>query len=162
MHRELKMPVQLVRNWIALALLTLLVTACGGGSGGGNSASSGSSNSAGSATSGTSGNTTSGSSGTTAPTPASITYPVQLAWTAPSTRADGSALTASELAGYRVYYSLEGSATTDDTVLTVNGGSTTAFKITLTTAGTYAFAITAVDQNGLESSLSTPVLVAVN
>jgi hypothetical protein len=155
------MPARTVRNWIALSCLTLLITACGGGSGGGNSASNGATNSSTSA-SGSASSPASGSTGTTAPTPALITYPIQLAWTAPSTRADGSALTASELNGYRIYYSLEGSSSSADTILTVNGGSTTALKITLTAAGTYAFAITAIDQNGLESSLSSPVLVAVN
>lgn len=149
------------RNWIALACLTLLITACGGGSGGGNSASDGSS-SAGTATSGSTSSTTSTSSGTTAPTPTSITYPVQLNWTPPSTRADGSALVASELTGYRIYYSLEGTAASQDTVVPVSDGATTSLTITLTAAGTYAFAITAVDQNGLESSLSTPVLITVN
>lgn len=150
------------RNWIALACLTLLITACGGGSGGGNSASDGSSSTGTAASGSTSSSATSTSSGTTAPTPTSITYPVQLNWTPPSTRADGSALVASELTGYRIYYSLEGTSASEDTVVPVSGGATTSLTITLTAAGTYAFAITAVDQNGLESSLSTPVLIAVN
>lgn len=152
------------RNWIALACLTLLITACGGGGGGGSSASGGSSNDtsaiAGSNTAG--GATSPSSSSTSAPAPTSITYPVQLKWTAPSTRADGSALAASELTGYRIYYSLEGTPASQDTALPVDGGATTALTISLTAAGTYTFAITAIDQNGLESSLSTPVLIAIN
>ena len=158
------MPVRSFRSWIALVCLTLLVTACGGGSGGGNSSSDSSTSSTGtvSSSSTSSGTTSTSTSTTAAPTPTSITYPVQLAWTAPSTRADGTALSASELTGYRVYYSLEGSSASADTVLPVSGGTATSLTINLTAAGTYAFAITAIDQNGLESSLSAPVLVAVN
>lgn len=148
-----------LRNWIALGCITVLLTACGGGSGGGNSASP----AGGSSGTSNGGTSSSGSnSGTTAPTPTALTYGVQLNWTAPVTRADGTPLTSSELTGYRIYYSLEGSDASQDKVVPVSGGNTTALQVTLSAAGTYAFAITALDQNGLESALSTPVSVAVN
>jgi hypothetical protein len=149
------------RSWIALVCLTLLITACGGG-GGGNSDSGNSSTGAAATNSIAGSGTTSAPSGAATPTPTAITYPVQLKWTAPSTRADGSALAASELTGYRIYYSLDGTPADQDTVVPISSGATTAFTINLTAAGTYVFAITAIDQNGLESALSSPVLIAVN
>jgi type II secretory pathway component GspD/PulD (secretin) len=152
-----------LRNWIALGCITLLLTACGGGSGGGNSASPGASGTSSGTGTSSGGTSSSGSnSGTTAPTPTALTYAVQLSWTAPTTRADGTPLTSTELTGYRIYYSLEGSDASQDTVVPISGGNTTSLQVTLSAAGTYAFAITALDQNGLESALSTPVLVAVN
>src|SRR5690606_6848197 len=140
-----------IRNWMALVFFTLFLAACGGGgggSGGGNSSGSGGGNSSGGRPSGS-------------PTPTPLNYAVQLAWTAPSTRADGSPLTASDLSGYRVYYGLDTSSN-QDTVITVDGGTTTSMRLTLSTAGTYVFTITAVDTSGLESSFSAPVSAAVN
>jgi hypothetical protein len=161
------MPLQALRTWIVIGCIAFLTTACGGGSGGGNSASgtTNSGTSAGTVGGSTSTGSTSGSttgSSTAAPTPTPISYAVRLNWTPPSTRADGSALTSSELTGYRVYYALDGADASQDTVVPVSGGTTTTVQVALNAAGTYAFAITALDQNGLESSLSSPVLVAVN
>ena len=97
---------------------------------------------------------------TTPTVPAS--YKVQLNWTAPSTRADGTALSLSDLSGYRIYYLLDGTDSSKDTTVSVTGGTTTTLSLTLTTAGSYTFAITAVDRNGLESSLSRAVSVPIN
>lgn len=95
------------------------------------------------------------------PPPAPTSYKVKLAWTAPSTRANGTALTLSELSGYRLYYLREGSSAADDTTITIQGGTTTSYNLTVAQAGDYTFAITAVDQNGLESPLSGTISVPV-
>jgi hypothetical protein len=142
-------------RWKTAAALgfALLLTACGGGGGGGSSNS-------GTSSSGTT-TTTTATTTTTTPT-TSASYQVQLMWTAPGTRADGTPLPLSELSGYRVYYLLEGTDPSSDSALTITGGSTTSTSLTLFVAGTYTFAITAIDQNGLESSLSNPVSVPIN
>jgi fibronectin type 3 domain-containing protein len=87
---------------------------------------------------------------------------VKLTWTAPSTRANGKALPMGEISGYRLYYIREGSNASDDVTVSVPGGNTTTYNVTLGTAGSYTFAITAVDVNGLESPLSGEVSVPVN
>ncbi len=163
-------PMQTFKKATSIFALTLLVTACGGGGGG--SSSPGSSGSSSPASS-PSGAPTTGSGGASSPaTPSTPTsgntsaatgsYRVQLMWTAPSTRADGSPLPLSELSGYRIYYLLEGTDPSNDSKVSVSGGSSTSLNLTLTAAGAYTFAITAVDQNGLESSLSNAVSVPVN
>lgn len=95
--------------------------------------------------------TSTGSETTTTPTvPAS--YTATLSWTPPSTREDGSPIALSELTGYEIYY------TTDDltqaTTVAVSGGSNTSYSLPSLAAGTYHFAIAAIDSNGLKSSLS--------
>lgn len=149
--------------------LALLLTACGGGGGGGGGSSNSGTNGSGSPSSNPSSpssvpptGTGNGSTSNPPTTPTVGSYRVQLTWTAPGTRANGSPLPLSELSGYRIYYLLEGADPSSDSAVTVNGGTTTFLNLTLTEAGTYSFAITAVDQNGLESSLSAPVSVPIN
>jgi hypothetical protein len=160
-------------RWETAAVLglALLLTACGGGGGGGggssNSGTSGNGSSSSSSSSpssspSTSGGNTSASKPSTPQTTPTASYRVQLAWTAPGTRANGTPLPLSELSGYRVYYLLDGADPSSDSSVSVAGGSTTSLSLTLSEAGTYTFAITAIDQNGLESSLSTPVSVPIN
>lgn len=97
---------------------------------------------------------------TTTPTPtvtAPATYNAQLSWTIPATRADGTALTASELAGYEIYY-------TNDTgsvsaVVPVSGGSAVSTTVSSLASGSYSFSISAIDTSGLKSALSTVATV---
>jgi len=78
----------------------------------------------------------------------------------PSTRENGQALLLSELSGYEIYYVLESSGAAD-TKIVVSGGSTISYNITSLAAGTYDFAISAVDTSGLKSPLSGVVVVQV-
>jgi hypothetical protein len=138
------------RQTLLVGGLALLLVACGGGGGSG-------------------GGTSSSPSPTPAPSPAPSPSPaptpsphsVSLSWTAPATRADGTPLTASQLSGYRVYYTANGTSANADTMIPISGGSKTSATIALPAAGEYAFAITAIDQSGLESSFSDPVSVTV-
>lgn len=135
--------------------LAVILTACGGGGGGG-----GGSSPSGAPTSSPSPAPT--PSPTPAPSPApSALHSVQLNWTAPATRADGSALSISQLAGYRIYYMALNTPASADTMIPVSGGATTSMQVSLPAAGDYSFAITALDSSGLESSLSSPVSVTV-
>lgn len=152
------------RQWLVISFLTVLTTACGGGgSGGSNSSSSSSSN-----------NSSPSASPSPSPTPASPapspfpppsstpSYSVRISWAAPVTRADGSALPASAVAGYRLFYTRDNSDPSQDTVISIENGRTASTIISLSVAGTYTFAITAIDSEGTESALSSPVTVSLN
>ena len=159
---------------IPVFLAALLITACSGGGGGGNSsntpsstASSGGAHSTTPVTPPTSNSSDSGSTTTpppvTTPTrPAATTHSLQLSWAIPTTRENGVPLTATELAGYQVYYYLDGTSAGDGTVVNINGGAINNTQITLTGSGTYYFAIAARDQGGLLSNLSNYVSVTLN
>jgi hypothetical protein len=88
---------------------------------------------------------------TTTPT-APTTYSAQLSWSAPSTRADGTPLALSDLAGYEIYY------TTDDPAvsrtITVSGSAALSYTLSDLSAGNYYFAMAAIDTTGLKSDLS--------
>ena len=86
---------------------------------------------------------------------AQATYKAQLAWAIPSTRANGTPLGFGELRGYEVYYT--NAAGTLNIVVPVSGATTTTITIGNLSAGTYYFAITAIDNSGLKSSLSPMV-----
>jgi predicted phage tail protein len=82
---------------------------------------------------------------------------VSLGWTIPATRENGQALSLSELSGYEIYYV---AGATDRTVV-VSGGSVATYRITGLAAGSYTFAISAVDTSGAKSALSAVVVVNV-
>lgn len=112
------------------------------------------------ATSTTTTTTTTTSPTSTTPTvsTAPVVYAAQLSWSIPATRADGTALSAGELAGYEVYYTND-SGTIAATV-PVSGGTTTAASVSSLSSGNYSFAISAIDTTGLKSSLSSVVAVS--
>jgi hypothetical protein len=73
-----------------------------------------------------------------------------VAWTAPTERSDGSALT--NLAGYRIYYG--SSANSFENVIDVNSVGVTSYVVDNLAAGTWYFAVSARDSSGAESGLS--------
>ncbi|HTK98428.1 MAG TPA: hypothetical protein VL379_10420 [Pseudomonadales bacterium] len=75
-----------------------------------------------------------------------------LSWQAPTKNVDGSALT--NLAGYKVYYG-NGPRTYTQTV-SISGASTLQRTIALT-PGTWYFAVSAIDSQGVESAKSGEV-----
>lgn len=106
----------------------------------------------------TSGTTTTDTGSTTTTTTTPTSYNAQLSWTIPTTRADGTALTAAELAGYEIYYTNDSG--TVSAVVPVSGGSTATTTVASMTPGNYSFAISAIDSTGLKSSLSSVVSVS--
>jgi hypothetical protein len=94
---------------------------------------------------------------TTPPTTQPITYSAQLSWLIPSTRADGTALALSDLAGYEIYYTTDDPAVSG--VFTVSGGASAAYTAGNLKAGNYYFTIAAVDSSGLKSAMSNLVSV---
>lgn len=153
-----------LRRWLALSCIALLTTACGGGGGGSGDSNSGtSSSSSTSSTSSAPSNTPSSSPSTSPSVPSeSLSRIVNISWSIPSTRADGTPLATSAISAYRLFYTRDGSASSEDTVVVISNGSATNTNITLGTAGTYTFAITAIDLDGAESALSTPTSVTIN
>jgi hypothetical protein len=83
-----------------------------------------------------------------------------LSWTAPVTRADGSALALSEISGYTLYYGA--SAGNYPNSLNINDGSATSATITDLPLGTYYAVVTTLDSGGRESSYSNEVVIVMN
>lgn len=86
------------------------------------------------------------------------TFEVELSWTIPTMRTDGSPLPISEIAGYNIYYGTSEGAYPNN--IFVDGGQADQFivsELAMLSATTYYFVVTTVDTNGLESRFSNPV-----
>lgn len=153
-------------------LLACLLIACGGGGGGGGgggddapaSTSSTGSNSQ-TTTTGNSGQGSSGQGSTATGNSGGSTTPktsVTLSWTAPTTRQNGDPLLPSDLAGYEIYYFLEGSSQEQDQIVVINDALATEATITDLATGTYFFAIATVDSDGLASDPSDYVEASID
>jgi len=92
--------------------------------------------------------------------PISVPQPdpkVTLSWTSPTLNTNGTSVT--DLAGYRIYY---GSTSTQlNQVVTVEGAEVTEYVFSELAAGTWYFAVTAVNSEDVESGLSAVVPVAI-
>ena len=88
-----------------------------------------------------------------------MAYSANVAWTIPTTRADGSALSASDLAGYEVYYTNDSG--TVSAVVPVAGGTTASTLVSNLASGNYYFSVSAIDTGGLKSALSSLVSVSI-
>jgi hypothetical protein len=80
-----------------------------------------------------------------------------LSWSIPTQNDDGSPLT--DLAGYRIYYGLDGTVMFPDQMVEIPVAQTEAYTLELTVAAptTYYFRITAYDTSGNESEPSERV-----
>jgi hypothetical protein len=74
-----------------------------------------------------------------------------LTWTAPSLNSDGSALT--NLGGYRIYHGTDARSLSD--VRTIANPGTTSYLFSSLASGTHFFAISAFNDGGAESALSS-------
>jgi hypothetical protein len=83
-----------------------------------------------------------------------------LDWAAPSTREDGTALSLSEIDGYRIY--MGDSASSLVAVMDINDYSITEYTLTGIQQGDHYFAVTAYDKAGSESGLSNIILKTCN
>jgi hypothetical protein len=109
--------------------------------------------------SGSTGGTTGGSTTPTTPPPvAASSSTVALSWEAPTQNTNGTTIT--DLAGYKIHYGTASSNYTQ-TVAVKNAGLTRYVVDTLPT-GTYYFAITAYNTQGMESALSGEITTRVN
>ena len=109
-----------------------------------------------------SGSTTGGTSTLTPPTtppPASsASTSVTLGWVAPTANSDGSPIT--NLAGYKIHYGTSSSDYTETVAL--NNAGLTRYVLDNLKSGTYYFAITAYNAQGMESPLSGEITTTVD
>jgi hypothetical protein len=80
---------------------------------------------------------------------------VNLSWVAPAEREDNSALSLSEIAGYKIYYgTAQGQYPSN---VDINDGSADSYTITSLSTGTYYFVLTTYDTQGRESRYSSEI-----
>lgn len=80
---------------------------------------------------------------------------IELQWTAPSTRADGTPLSLADISGYRIYYGA--SAGNYPYSAEVADGTETSATLTDIPVGTYYLAMTTYDVAGRESGYSSAI-----
>lgn len=76
------------------------------------------------------------------------------AWTPPTARVDGSALTSAEIKNYRLVWTLNGVA---QTAVLIPGGTTSSYTLTTATSGRVCGQLVTIDTDGLESD-PTPIV----
>ncbi|WP_018716732.1 fibronectin type III domain-containing protein [Arhodomonas aquaeolei] len=118
--------------------VSLFLTACGGGGGGGSSSSSDS------------------------PPAAPVTgdAAITISWQAPTEREDGSALSMSQLAGYRVYYGTSPGDYSQE--VDISDPYQQSYTIEGLSSGSYYIALQAYDDSNRLSAMSDPVSVQIN
>ena len=84
---------------------------------------------------------------------------VSLSWVAPAEREDNTALSLSEIARYKIYYSLTQGQYTNS--LVINDFTATGHTFTNFSSGTYYFVITTIDTDGRESQYSPEVIKSI-
>ncbi len=94
----------------------------------------------------------------TQPPPGS-TASINLSWTPPATRTDGSYLPLGDLAGFRLYMGTSSGNLTP--YIDLDSGDISEFSVKNLSSGDYYFAISAFDTDGQESSLSQVILKQV-
>lgn len=154
------------KSIVAMGLAALLLAGCGAGGSSSSSEDSGSTSGLSTTSSTSSGSGSSSSGSTTTPTPPVTVAPstggtVDASWTIPTSREDGSPLLTSDIQGYEIYYYKSGTPQNQGTVITVNGATQTSHTTGNLSAGTYYFAISSIDNNGVYSQLSNYVAVTV-
>ena len=82
-----------------------------------------------------------------------------ISWKAPTTRADGTALAANQIAGYELYHSADGSSNLAK--LTSLNANELSIVVDDLSAGTHYFALATKDTGGLQSTMSSPINVTI-
>jgi len=95
--------------------------------------------------------TSSGGIGNTGGGSGTNTGTITVKWVAPSTRVDNTAVSLSDIRGYRLYYG--STATSTPNYININNGGTSEYQVTLP-IGSYYFRISAIDSNGYEGQIS--------
>jgi hypothetical protein len=90
---------------------------------------------------------TSNTPGATSNTPGATSGSATLSWIPPTQNLDGSPIT--DLSGYHIYYGTNADALT--TTITVNGGSSSTYKVSDLGPGTYYFSVVAYNAEGVDS-----------
>lgn len=85
------------------------------------------------------------------------THSVNISWSAPVERVDGTPLTLQELAGYQIHW--KNQTTGSSGSINVSGAINTLYQIDDLQSGLYSFTLKSVDSKGLVSSASSELLV---
>jgi hypothetical protein len=105
------------------------------------------------------GGSTSDSVTVTVNEPAPSGQDINLSWVAPAEREDGTPISMSEIAGYKIYYGTsQGQYTTS---IDINDGSAEGYTITGLPSGTYYIVVTTYDVDGLESGYPQAVSTSI-
>jgi len=75
-----------------------------------------------------------------------------VSWSAPLSRADGSAISIGEIGGYYLYYGTSSGSITHS--VNVSGGSSSQYQVNSLAVGTYYFQVSAYDLQGIEGARS--------
>ena len=89
----------------------------------------------------------------------SSTADINLSWVAPSEREDNTAISLSEIAGYKIYYGTSPGSYSNS--VNINDSTASSYKFSNFTKGTYYFAITTRDTEGRESQFSSSISVQI-
>ncbi len=84
---------------------------------------------------------------------------VSLSWVAPAEREDTTALSLSEIAGYKIYYSTTQGQYSSS--VTINDSTAVGYTFTNFSSGTYYFVVTTIDTTGRESTYSPEVIKVI-
>ncbi len=84
---------------------------------------------------------------------------VSLSWVAPAEREDTTALSLSEIAGYKIYYSTTQGQYSSS--VTINDSTAVGYTFTNFSSGTYYFVVTTIDTDGRESTYSAEIVKAI-
>ena len=90
--------------------------------------------------------------------PNTVDKNIELSWQIPEFRANGDALDVTEIAGYEIYYAIDGGATN---VIDIPGGTTTTYTMGPVVPGSYELSIATYDTGGLYSIPSNPITAVV-
>lgn len=94
---------------------------------------------------------------------APTTVSLQLSWSLPTQREDGTTLDVQDISGYEIYMSrIDSANTVTDQVMVVSGANQTSLMLPDLSTGQYHLAISAIDTAGLKSQLSDVVSYTVN
>ncbi len=84
---------------------------------------------------------------------------VSLSWVAPAEREDTTALSLSEVTGYKIYYSTTQGQYSSS--VTINNSTAAGYTFTNFSSGTYYFVMTTIDTDGRESTYSAEVIKVI-
>lgn len=85
---------------------------------------------------------------------------VNLSWSIPINRQDGTLLSPSELAGYKIYITTE--STDESIIIAINDPAQTTYTVPDLSPDVYHMAMSSVDNGGLHSELSAVVSVTIS
>lgn len=98
-----------------------------------------------------------GSTSSASPTPTPLTKSIALSWSSPTGRTDGSNVSPTDIAGYKLHYGTSPGVYSK----TINVGNITSYTLNSMSFNTYYIAVSAYDKNSVDSALSREQMIIV-